>query len=453
MLVINGKLVTWEKRTNALTRLLEGYALLIQEDRIVALAPQDDLVKKYPEESILDAAGQLVMPGNICAHTHFYGAFARGLAIPGPAPADFPEILRKLWWPLDLSLDEESVRISALVSLVDAIRHGTTTLVDHHASPNFIDGSLDVIAEAVDQSGLRAVLCYEVTDRNGASGMRQGIQENVRFIERTRRDHVAGGRVQASFGLHAGLTLSDTSLDACCQAAPANSGFHIHIAEHEVDEYDALAKSGMRAVSRLRNHCILGPRSIAAHCVHIDRREQEILLDSGTFVTHQPRSNMNNGVGVADVEGMLAAGIPVCLGNDGFSNAMWEEWKTAYLVHKVWHRDPRRMNGMDVVRMGVYNNARLAKAFWQDAPLGALIPGAYADLIFVDYHPFTPMTIGNLPWHILFGFHESMVTMTMVAGKILMYNRVLLTLDEQAIAARGREIAPQVWERYNRYAS
>jgi len=449
MLIVNGKLITWE----ANNRILEGYAVRVQADRITDVAPQAALEKKYPNEERLDAHGQLVMPGNICAHTHYYGAFARGLAIPGAPPAEFPEILRKLWWPLDLSLDEEGVRISTLVCLVDAIRHGTTTLIDHHASPNFIDGSLDVIADAVEQAGVRSSLCYEVTDRNGASGMRAGIRENVRMIERTRREPVANGMVKATFGLHAGLTLSDSSLDACCQAAPENSGFHIHIAEHESDEEDALAKSGIRAVNRLRTRCILGPRTIAAHCVHIDRREQELLAETGTFVTHQPRSNMNNGVGVADVESLLASGIPVCLGNDGFSNAMWEEWTAAYLVHKVWRRDPRRMNGFDVARMAIYNNARLAGVFWPDAPLGVLSAGAYADIIFVDYHPFTPMSTGNLPWHILFGFHESMVTMTMAGGKVLMKDHQLLTLDEAQIAARGREIAPQIWERYQQYAS
>jgi cytosine/adenosine deaminase-related metal-dependent hydrolase len=128
---------------------------------------------------------------------------------------------------------------------------------------------------------------------------------------------------------------------------------------------------------------------------------------------------------------------------------MWEEWKTAYLLHKVWHRDPRRMNGMDVVAMGVYNNSALAGSFFPQAPLGALIPGAHADLIFVDYHPHTPLTTGNLPWHILFGFHESMVTTTIVAGQVLMRDRHLLTMDEKAITARARQLAAGVWERYN----
>jgi putative selenium metabolism protein SsnA len=391
------------------------------------------------------------MPGNICAHTHFYGAYARGLAIPGPAPKDFPEILNKLWWPLDQALSSEDVRHSASVMLVDAIKHGTTTLIDHHASPNALEGSLDVIADAVDQSGLRAVLCYEVTDRYGEDKSRASIDENVRFIERTRQDGVADGRIAATFGLHASLTVSEGTLDACRQAAPQDVGFHIHVAEHESDEYDSLAKSGLRVVDRLHRHSILGSNSIVAHAIHIDAREANLLAETGTWVTHQPRSNMNNGVGVAQIESLMRIGTGVCLGTDGFSHTMWEEWKTAYLLHKVWHRDPRRMSGVDVAQMGVYNNAWLAGRFFQDAPLGVIEPGAHADLIFVDYHPHTELTPGNLPWQIIFGFHESMVTTTMVAGKLLMYNRQLLTLDEVEIAARAREAAPAVWERYYQY--
>ncbi len=445
MLITNATLITWEEHN----RILEDHAIYIEKDRIAEIGPAAELLARYPLEERLDARGQYVMPGNICAHTHFYGAFARGLGIPGPAPKDFPEILNKLWWPLDKSLREEDVRASAEVMLVDAIRHGTTTLIDHHASPNAIDGSLDVIAEAVEESGLRAVLCYEVTDRDGEAKAKAGIAENVRFIERTRREKVADGRVAATFGLHASLTLSDATLDACRAAAPEGVGFHIHVAEHEADEYDSLAKSGLRIVDRLEKHGILGPNSIVAHAVHVDAREMALLAESGTTVTHQPRSNMNNGVGVAQVEALMRMGVNVGLGTDGFSHTMWTEWKTAYLLHKVWHRDPRRMNGIDVARMGVYNNASLAGKFFPEAPLGVLAPGAYADLIFVDYQPITPLTAGNLPWQILFGFHESMVTATIVAGKVLMCDRQLTTLDEAAIAARARSLAPAVWDRYN----
>lgn len=444
MLITNAKLITWEEQN----RILDNYALYIQGGRIAAIGPVQELIGKYPQAERLDARGQYVMPGNICAHTHFYGAYARGLAIPGPAPKDFPEILHKLWWPLDRSLRPEDVQASAQVMLLDAIRHGTTTLFDHHASPNAIDGSLDLISEAVDQSGLRAVLCYEVTDRDGEQKAQAGIRENMRFIERTRSEPVAGGRVAATFGLHASLTLSEETLEACREAAPDSVGFHIHVAEHESDEYDSLAKSGLRVVDRLDKHGILGPRTIVAHGVHVDAREVQLLAGSGTWVTHQPRSNMNNGVGAAQVESMQRAGVRIGLGTDGFSHTMWEEWKTAYLLHKVWHRDPRRMPADQVANIAVYNNAALAQIFFEDALLGVLVPGAYADLIFVEYHPHTPLTAGNLPWQIVFGFHESMVTTTIVDGKVLMRDRELLTLDEEAITAHAQELAPAVWERY-----
>ena len=151
MLITNATIITWESEN----RVLEDHAILIQNDRIVEIDSVQTLTTKYPNEEKLDARGQYVMPGNICAHTHFYGAYARGMAIPGPAPKDFPEILRKLWWPLDRSLDAESIQYSALPCLVDAVKHGTTTLFDHHASPNAIDGSLDIIADEVEKSGVR----------------------------------------------------------------------------------------------------------------------------------------------------------------------------------------------------------------------------------------------------------------------------------------------------------
>jgi putative selenium metabolism protein SsnA len=446
MLILNGKIITWGKPN----QILEGQAISIRDGLVAEIAPQEALLERYPEAERLDARGQYVMPGNICAHTHFYGAFARGMGIPGEAPKNFVEILQKLWWPLDLALDEEAVKYSALVCLIDAIRHGTTTLIDHHASPNCIEGSLDLIAEAVEQAGVRAALCYEVTDRNGMEGAKAGIRENMRFIRRVNgQTEQTDNRLTATFGLHASLTLSDETLEACREAAGEGVGFHVHVAESEADEEDSLRKSKMRVVKRLQKHGMLGPRSIAVHCVHVDDEEIELLAESGTWVTHQPRSNMNNGVGLPDVEKMLRAGVRVCLGNDGFSNAMWEEWKTAYLVHKLWKRDPRGISGMDVVRMAVENNAALANTFFPAAPMGVIQEGAQADLIFVDYHPYTPLAADNLPWQILFGFHESMVTATMVGGRVLMYEREMRTLDEEAISAKARELATAVWGRYN----
>ena len=440
MLITHATLVTWGNDN----RILPEHALKLDGDKIADLGPSSELRVKYPDAETLDARGQYVMPGNICAHTHFYGAFARGMAIPGDPPKDFPEILARLWWKLDKALTLDDARYSALVCLVDAVKHGTTTLIDHHASPNAIDGALDVIADAVTQAGLRACLCYEVTDRDGPERAKAGIAENVRFAKSQTsnpQSHIA-----ATFGLHASLTLSDKTLEAC--RAAYEGGFHIHVAEHEADEYDSLKKSGTRVVDRLRRLGILGSRTIAAHCVHVDPREAELLRETGTWVTHQPRSNMNNAVGVADVEGLLRLGVRVCLGNDGFSNAMWEEWKTAYLYHKAARRDPRQAGGYTIAQMAVTNNAALANVFFPQAPLGVLAPGAFADIIFVNYHPTTPLTAGNLPWHILFGFEPSMVTTTICGGKVLMKDRQLLFLDEAEITAKSRELAAKVWDRF-----
>jgi len=442
MLITNATVATWESPN----RLLFNHSIYISGDRIHEIGPSVKLDPLHPKTRRLDARGQLVMPGAICAHTHFYAAFSRGLALPDPAPKDFPDILNKLWWPLDRALLEDDVRYCALVSLVDAIRNGTTTLFDHHVSPNAVDGSLDVIAEAVEKSGLRAVLCYEVSDRNGAESADAGIKENVRFMRRlasSPRPRLAG-----MFGLHASLTLSGATLQACRSATPEGAGFHIHVAEHEADQYDSLGKSQMRVVDRLNNHGILGPKSIAAHCVHIDAAEIQLLKETSTWVTHQPRSNMNNAVGSAPIESLHRAGVKVCLGNDGFSNAMWDEWKTAYFLHKASSRDPRRMEGSQLMQMAIRNGAALAGSFFTAAPIGVLAPGALADLIFVEYQSPTPVTAENLPWHIVFGFQTGMVTTTIVAGKLLMRDRKLVTLDEAEIAARAQELAPKVWRRF-----
>ena len=263
-----------------------------------------------------------------------------------------------------------------------------------------------------------------------------------------KRDKPLDGRIAAYFGLHASLTLSEQTLDDCRALIPDDSGFHIHVAEHLVDQYDSIMKSGTRVVDRLHKHGILGPHTIVAHAVHVDAKEISLLAETGTWVLHQPRSNMNNAVGIGNVESMMRAGVKVGLGNDGFSNAMWDEWKTAYLVHKVWNKDPRRMTGYDIVDMAIYNNAKMVSELFGNKIIGKIEAGAQADLIFVDYHPFTPLTEGNLPWYMLFGFNESMITTTIVDGRILMKDRQLLTLDENMITAQALKLAPAVWERY-----
>ena len=442
MIITNGRIITWTEPN----QILEGQEILIQNGKIVSIEPKGQLKAKFPQEEVLDANGQLIMPGNICAHTHFYGAFSRGMAIPGEAAVNFQQILEKLWWKLDKSLDEEGTRYSALTLLIDAIKYGTTTVIDHHASPNFIDGSLDVVYEAVKQSGLRSALCYEVTDRDGEERALSGIRENSRFISRVQSGEI-DPMVKAHFGLHASLTVSDETLDRCVEENGNRVGFHVHAAEGIVDQEDSLAKYGKRVVERFWDKQILSERSILAHGIHLSDNEIKLLAQSQSWLTHQPRSNMNNAVGVAAVEKLLENGVNLCLGNDGFSNAMWQEWFFTYLLQKDHKGDPRAMNGYDVIKIAVSNNSMLATQIWGGMRVGIIEPGAAADIIFVDYHPITPMSPGNLPWHILFGFRDGMVTMTMAGGKVLMKERKLLFLDEEEIAAKSREVAAQTWAR------
>ena len=446
MLILNSKIITWGKPN----RILENYAVYIKNQKIQRIGLQSKLLAEFPNEERVDAGGQLLMPGLICAHTHFYGAFSRGMAIPGAAPADFLQILQKLWWPLDQSLTLKDVGSSTLVCLIDAIKHGTTTLFDHHASPNAIDGSLDVIEGCLIESGLRGVECYEVTDRGGKDKTDAGIRENVRMIQKVKKGGFEG-RISATFGLHASLTLSDGTLDKCRSAVGENTGFHIHVAEHQIDEYDSLSKTGLRVIDRLKKHAMLGENTLIAHGVHMDMREVEQVAESKTWVSHQPRSNMNNAVGIADIDSFLRMGVKVCLGNDGFSNAMWDEYRTCYLAHKLWNKDPQRMNGANLAEIAFYNNSDLTSHYFpENGKIGVIEEGAQADLILVDYMPFTELKVENLPWHIQFGFSDSMVTATMVAGKWLMKDRKLLTLDENKITREALESSREVWQRYQK---
>ncbi|MCY4008474.1 MAG: putative aminohydrolase SsnA [Anaerolineaceae bacterium] len=428
-------------------RVLEDHALLLRDGQIAAMGPSQNMRETHPNADTIDLHGQLILPGGICAHTHFYGAYARGMAIPGPAPVNFPQILRRLWWPLDRSLSADAVRLSALVSALDAIRHGTTTLFDHHASPACVEYSLDHIAAALEAAGLRGVLCYEVSDRDGPETAEAGIAENIRFLREAKQKPL----LSAMFGLHASMTLSEETLRRCV-AAESNAGFHIHVAEHEADQEDSLERYGCRVVERLHRAAVLRPNSIIAHAVHTTEEEHEILARNRTWVSHQPRSNMNNAVGAMAWDSMLERGIRLCLGNDGFSNNMWAEWKAAYLLQKVVTRDARKADGADIATVAMRHNAALTQPHFPDRPIGCLAVGAAADLIVVDYQPFTPLTAGNFPWHVLFGFESSLVTHTMVAGKWLMRDRQVLTLDEKEIQREALALAPAIWQEYEKRA-
>ncbi len=446
MIIKNANVITCDDRR----KIIPNATILISENgKIESISEsRSGTSNSTTSQEVFDANGQYLMPSSICTHTHFYGAFSRGMYIPGDAPDAFPAILEKLWWKLDKSLDEKANYYSALVCIIDAIKHGTTTLIDHHASPNSIPGSLDILAQAVIESGIRASLCYEVTDRDGDEKAQQGLEENLRFIEKI-KDH-RGNSLSALFGLHASLTLSDATLKKARELCPPDIGFHIHASEHKVDEYDSIKKSGKRVIERLKDFGILGEKTVVAHGVHIDAKEIGFLADSRTWVSHQPRSNMNNAVGLPPIESMINAGVKVCLGNDGFSNSMWQEWTAAYLAHKLINYDPRRIPADLIYQMAIINNRNFIHAQFNGLNTGIIEPGAVADLILIDYKPFTELNSDNLPWHIVFGFRESMITSTIVNGRFVMKDRVLTTLDEEQITKEARKISESVWKKYQR---
>jgi putative selenium metabolism protein SsnA len=452
ILIGNGTVVTCGEHN----QLIEHGAVLVRGERIAAIGSDVSLLQRYPGAHYIDAHGGLIMPGFLCTHTHFYSAFARGLAIPGEAPRNFPEILERLWWRLDKLLTLKDTRASADVYTVDAIRSGVTCVVDHHASPSAIEGSLDAIADAVEDAGIRACLAYEVSDRDGLEGIVGGIRENERFLSSLRAGRsgqAQAGMISASYGLHASFTLSSATLERCAVGASGlGVGFHIHVAEDVSDENDCMTHYQKRVVERLEAEQILGPHSIAAHCVHVNSGEIGRLAETQTHSVHNPRSNMNNAVGRAPVEEMLAAGVNVGLGNDGFSMNMLQEMKATYLLHKLAQADPRAMPGNLVFEMAFQNNARIVDAvfrpFSADFPrVGELSVGAAADIVLLDYMPPTPMSEENFPWHMLFGIDGHHVNSTMVAGRWLMRNRQLLTIDEARITARARELSQALWQR------
>ena len=421
-------------------RVIPDGGVLVEGDTIAKVGSADALRPQATE--VIDARGGLIMPGLICAHHHLYSTFACGLGF--EPPENFVQVLEKLWWKLDRALDLEDVYLSALIPLARCIRSGTTTIIDHHASPSAIRGSLGRIGDAVTEAGLRASLCYEVTDRNGPDGAQAGLAENRAWLERCQD---AGQTLHGMVGLHAAMTVGPETLAAAVALArDFDTGLHIHVAEDQADQDHSLERYQKRVLERLYDAEGLGPKSIAVHCVHVDERELELLRETDTVVVHNPQSNMNNAVGWADVPAMLAQGIRVCLGTDGMTSNMLEEARASLFIRHHVARDPAAGFG-DTVGMLFDQNARVASALF-GRQLGVLEPGAAADLVVVDHIPFTPITADNAFGHLLFGAAAEQVRTTIAAGRVLMRDGELLTLDRERIARAARGRTDATWQRF-----
>ena len=375
--------------------------------------------------------GALVVPGNVCAHTHLYSALARGMPYAFEPPKTFLQILQRIWWRLDRALDLGAVRASALVGGMEALLSGTTTLVDHHASPNAIDGSLDVIADALGSLGARSVLCYETSDRDGTPRALAGIAENGRFLRAQRP--LARGLV----GAHASFTLSDETLAACVELG---AGLHIHAAEDLVDERDAETRCGVSVVQRLVEAGALDEHTLLAHGVHFGDREIELVSTAGATIAHNARSNMNNGIGRARVG---ALGPRVALGTDGIGSDMFEESRTAFFrLH-----DDGEGAGADWPLVRLAESARLAGRIYGEPLLGTLVPGAPADLVVLDYAAPAPLDERSFAGHWVFGLAARHVRHVMVAGEWVVRDRRLARLDQDELARDAQSEAARLWRR------
>lgn len=438
-LIHNGLLCT---NNNDNHILLDG-AVYFNDGIIVETGKSGDLLTKYSTHSKIDAEGKLIMPGWINAHMHCYSTYARGLVIQ-KLPGKFSEILENLWWKLDKALDSESIYFSTLIPAISAIKNGVTAFIDHHSSPNCIDGSLDRIEDALSQIGMRASLCYEVSDRNGKEKTQQGIKENIRFIKKCNKPDNLNGLYSAMFGLHASFTLNDeTLLQVRAQNKDLDSGFHIHLAEGPDD--NNLEIKAMRAAHRLDRFGILGNKTIAAHGNHLNDEELDLVSGSGTMIIHNPQSNMNNAVGRADIFKMMDKNILVGIGSDGMNATLYPEIRTANLIHKHDSGNPNT-GWNEIQKIALKNNPEIFQRI-SGQKIGRIEPGFLADLILVDYYPPTEVTPQNLWGHILFGIADARVDTTIINGRIVMQNCDLPGISEREVAEKSREFAEKVWRR------
>lgn len=442
MIIIgNGRLITRDREAP----YFENGAVVVKGERIEAVGPLDELTARYPEAQFIDARGGLIHPGLINAHSHIYSALARGLGIKGHNPTGFVEVLEGMWWRIDRILDVPMTRLSAYATYIDCIKQGVTTLFDHHASYGEIPGSLFAIADVAAEVGVRTCLCYEVSDRDGEQRRDEGIRENSEFIEYATKKN--DDRIKAMFGLHAAFTLSDKTLEKCVRVNDSRAGFHIHVAEGMADVYDSLQNYGTRTVNRLHGMGILGPKTILGHCIHVNHTEMDIIKETSSMIVNNPESNMGNAVGCSPVLEFFKKGILVGLGTDAYTNDMLESVKVALAIQRHNVCLPNVGFG-EATSMLFSNNAKIAARFF-DQPLGVIRPGAAADIIVLDYKPFTPFSGDNVDGHMLFGMTGRQCTTTMINGKLVMKDRELVGIDEEQINARILEGAKKLWAAIN----
>lgn len=418
--------------------------IMIERTEIAALGPVVELEASHPRATRIDARGMLLLPGLIDAHTHLYSALILAMPAMDRPPQNFPEVLSRIWWRWDKVLSDDDVYASALVGSIASLRSGITTIIDHHASPTRVPGSLSRIASAVDECGLRACLAYEVSDRDGTVSRDQGIAENRRFIQETKRR--GGDRLKALFGLHAVFSLSDETLHRCAEeTADLGVGCHMHVAEHLTEVQKFARDHPQSIVQFLADTGILGPQTLLAHTVHISDEDIELLRATETFNVHNPRSNMGNGVGIAPVAKAVAMSQPTGLGSDGFFD-MPQEIVLARLLQTLNSGNPSAFSDHDALTLAYSHNVRFAEKVF-GCRLGKIAPGYKADLVMVGYEPTTPLEGANLSSHIVSALTGGQINAVLVDGKLVLHDGEVVGVDAARALALAHGSAKRLAER------
>ncbi|GAB4378642.1 MAG: putative aminohydrolase SsnA [Calditrichia bacterium] len=399
------------------------------------------LERRYSPERTIDVQHHYLSPGIVCAHNHFYSALARGIIADIPPSDDFVSILKNLWWRLDQALDEEALFTCGLVGALEAVKVGTTAVIDHNASPSFIRGSLNTLRRSFEKIGLRGILAYEVTDRHGKKGALAGVEESVDFI---RSLNQTGGSplIEGAVGAHAPFTLSDQTLAMLAEAIrEVGRGIHIHVAEDRYDPSHSHHHYGQDVLTRLENFNLLNEQAILVHGVHLSRRDIDILNSHEAFLIHNPRSNMNNAVGYM---GRLSLVKNWALGTDGIGSNMWEELKFAYF------KQAEEKAGLSIPNFleALQNGNRLLQRYFRK-PFGRVEKGYMADLVIYDYSAPTPLLPENLAGHLVFGFASRDVQTVIINGQIVMENR-RFPFDTDSIYGRAQKVAERLWKKMNK---
>jgi putative selenium metabolism protein SsnA len=418
--------------------IVDPAAVVIRDRVIDAVIPGEPAAHPGGGDRVIDAGGRLVTPGWINAHTHIYSALARGIGLKDPPPANFVQILERIWWRLDRALDLDAIALSARLHALESLRAGVTTLFDHHASQRAVRGSLGALTRSLTEIGIRHSLCFEVSDRDGPDAAREGIEENVAFLSGLLSN--SGGRdlARGLFGLHAAFTLSDATLARCAVHARAlGAGFHVHVAEDAADTF--------RVVDRLIRAGILGERTICVHGVHLDRDDLGRLAATGSWLVHCPESNMNNAVGAARLDAAERASVRLALGTDGFTADLTREALVAHLLHNHTNGKPGQ-SGL-IPSLLFHQNAALASEFF-GLSLGVLRAGAAADVVLWDYRPPTPLTTANFWGHVLFGVVSARARDVWIDGRPVLDSGRIPGMDEEDLLARCRSAAERIWERF-----